>query len=334
MYINNKHRGVGKMTEKDKKDQYLFENDLKQRFLETLNPNTAITYGRVLFGIQNVEVQYNEGISKFDETQLKEALSALKGNNINTLATYMSSLSKYLEFLKSKGYIETNILKKFNIKDLESLVHGEVYLTEKKLRRIEDQLANYQDSVILRLIFEGVSGKGYSELLNLRRTDVDYKNNILHLRNTVKEDTYISRELEVSDRALELIRGAVEQELYYRNNGEYGVTKLFATDYVLKASQTTHESVGSKLGTNVLYRRIKMIGETYSLEQFKAKLVQRSGMLNYASQVIDDINNITVNDLKKIAVRFNIRNFDNLRGFITKENIEKIQYQKKAYTKS
>lgn len=308
-------------------NKFLYENEYKNDFLATLKYDTAVTYKRILKLIQSNEKKLNKGITSFNKEEMKEVLTDFKANNINTLAAYNSSLSRYLEYCKDIGQLSNNVSKEFSMNELENYVKSETYLTEKQLRRIEDQLANYQDAVILRLIYEGVSGRGFSELLNLRKQDIDYSNNTLRLRNEVRESVYVSRDIEVSDRAIELINGAIVQEKYYKLNGSSaggGVTSLYRTDYVIRASTTSKEQVGSKASLTVMHHRIKIVEDYFGFDRLKAKLIQRSGMLNYALKIVDSKDNITLDDLKRVAIRFNIRNFDNLRGIITTANLTKI----------
>lgn len=308
-------------------NEFLYENEIKNDFLSTLKEDTAVTYRRILKLVQKNEKELGKGISTFDKEDMKKVLSDFKANNINTLAAYNSSLSRYLEFCVNKDFVNKNVSKEFSIKELHDYISSETYLSEKKLRRIEDQLANYQDAVILRLIFEGVSGRGFTELLNLRKQDINYETNTLHLRNEVKPSVMVSRDIVVSDRAIELIKGAIDQKKYYKLNGasNRGVTSLYNTDYVIRASTTTKEQVGAKASLTVMHHRIKIVEDYFGFDRLKAKLIQRSGMLNYALSTVSDVQNITLDDIKRVAIRFNIRNFDNLRGIITPANLSQVQ---------
>lgn len=308
-------------------NEFLFENEMKNDFLSTLKDDTAVTYRRILKLIQDNEKDLNKGISSFNKEEMKKVLSDFKANNINTLATYNSSLSRYLEFCLNRDFIDHNVSKEFSMKELNNYISSETYLSEKRLRRIEDQLANYQDAVVLRLIFEGVSGRGFSELLNLRRQDINYDTNTLHLRNEVKASVFVSRDIVVSDRAIEIINGAINQKKYYKLNGtsSRGVTSLYDTEYVVRSSTTTKEQIGTKASLTVMHHRIKIVEDYFGFERLKAKLIQRSGMLNYALNTVEDTQNITLDDVRRVAIRFNIRNFDNLRGIITPANLSEIQ---------
>ena len=58
-----------------------------------------------------------------------------------------------------KGLCQENLLSRLKTDDFNKyVVNHEEYITEKQLRRYEDLCENYQDAVILRLLFIGVGG--------------------------------------------------------------------------------------------------------------------------------------------------------------------------------
>lgn len=225
--------------------------------------------------------------------------------------------------------------------DFEKFIYDDSeYLSEKSLRRIEDLCNNYQDAVILRLLFIGVGGKQLSEIRNLKVSDVDFTNKKLRLINTLKADEkgiptkYTERIIDVDDRTLKLIEGAIEQKVYLKRNGEIAqtennnikpVTDLVENSYVIRASITKTDSDDAPVDKFVIYRRLSMLRDVLGIDRFNAKFIQQSGMLYHASNIVDD--EISLDDLKIIADHFNINSYHNLKGLITMDNIRKI-YQK------
>lgn len=70
--------------------------------------------------------------------------------------------------------------------------------------------------MIIQLCFEGVTGHGVAELVNLQRENVDFEKKQLSLT----DDDGPERILKVSEDCLNLVKGALEQTRYYRRNGE------------------------------------------------------------------------------------------------------------------
>src|SRR5699024_3559233 len=196
--------------------------------------------------------------------------------------------------------------------------------------------------VILRLIFEGIGSKNMSEIRNLKESDINWEEKTLTLTNNLKEDEdgfptyYEQRILKVDDRTLYLLEGAIKQKTYIKKN-KYAkerdnirpYTALVENDYVIRASVTnTMDSISKPINKFVIYRRVSTISETLGIDNLTPKLIQRSGMLYFASQMTTN-KNIELGDIKIISNRFNIKSYYNLKGFITDSNIQKT-YRKKS----
>src|SRR5690606_29063392 len=203
------------------------------------------------------------------------------------------------------------------------------YMTEKELRRYEDQCVNYQDAVILRLLYEGAGGKELSEIRNLKITEIDRENKRLFLMNSGSNS---GRILPVGQRTLDLIEGAIAQKQYKKKNGQIAETQhnnirdytdLVSNDYVVRASITKTDNFHTPVDKFVIYRRIDSIGKYLGLEELTAKFIQRSGMVHHAHLLMKD-GELSLNDLKDVAERFNIKSYHNLKGFLTTENVDKV----------
>src|SRR5690606_42012578 len=107
----------------------------------------------------------------------------------NTIESYGRIISGYLNWCVKNRIISKNVMEDMKPADFEKFIYDDSeYLSEKSLRRIEDLCNNYQDAVILRLLFIGVGGKQLSEIRNLKVSDVDFTNKKLRLINTLKAD--------------------------------------------------------------------------------------------------------------------------------------------------
>jgi hypothetical protein len=65
-----------------------------------------------------------------------------------------------------------------------------------------------------------------------------------------------------------------------------------------------------------------MLKEVIGIPEFDAKLIQRSGMIHYGNKLMQD-GKLSLDDMKMVADRFNIKSYHNLKGFLTVENILK-----------
>lgn len=321
---------------KDKNNK-IFNYELKADFLKTISEQTAKYYTRIFMITATYEAQLQKDLYHFTFEEIEKILYAFEAKNRHTIETYGRVISSYLNWCVQQGIIAHNPLAPLKPDDFDKyVIHKEHYLTEKQLRHYEDQCTNFQDAVILRLLFEGIAGKEFSEIANLKKTDVDFQNKTLYLINSLKVDQcglpvkYTERTIKVSDRALYLIKGAMEQKIYMKRNGfmstasehvrEY--TDLVQNDYVVRASITRNSPHwNSPVDKYVLYRRIQVISETLGINHLTAKWIQRSGMIYLASQLIGDAEEVTLDDLKIIADRFNLKSYHNLKSFLTYEHV-------------
>jgi integrase len=318
------------------KNNALFNANAKHEFLDGIREGTRQSYERIFKITQKFESALGKDISKFSIEELETILYDFKANNRNTIESYSRIISSYLNWSVQNGLAEKNVLSVFRPDDFEKyLTNEESYIPERKLRRHEDRCQNYQDAVILRLLFVGAGGKQMSEIRNLRKDDIDFEKQQIRLINTLKADAdgrpvkFTERYLSVDERTLSIIKGAMEQKTYTKRNGfmvekdnvrKY--TDLVDNDYVVRSSITKTDHWNNPVDKFVIYRRIQVLSETLGID-LTAKFVQRSGIIFHANELIKDDGELSLDDLKMVADRFNMKSYHNLKGFLTVENIRK-----------
>lgn len=314
----------------------LFNEEAKKRFLAEIRESTRKSYERIFKITQSYESALEKDINQFTLQELETILYEFKANNRNTIESYSRIISSYLNWSVQEGLASENALAMFKPDDFDKYISNEeVYLTEKILKRQEDRCENYQDSVILRLLFIGVGGKQLSEIRNLNRNDIDYDKKQIRLVNTLKEDEkgnpikFTERFLNIDEHTLKLIDGSLDQRKYIKRNGLMeqrenirNYTDLVENDFVVRASITKTDNWIYPVDRFVIYRRVQMLSETLGLD-LTTKFIQRSGMIYYAKELTKGEVEPSLDDLKMIADRFNMKSYHNLKGLLTLENIKK-----------
>lgn len=328
----------------NEKNNSLFNTELKSDYLQDLINSGAITeetsksYARIFSITTMMENALNKDLNQFTFEEVEGVLYGFKANNRNTVESYARIISSYLNWSVQRNLTECNVLSHLKPTDFENyLTNEEVYFTDKQLRKWEDRCANYQDAVILRLLFSGVGGRQLSEIRNLQKGDIDRVNMRLHLVNTLKANEYghavkyTERWIDIDERTLELIDGAIETKTYYKKNGEMAQTQhnnvrpftdLVENNYIIRASITKNDNWNSPVDKFVIYRRVQMLSEFFYIDELTTKFIQRSGMIHYANELIKD-DGLSLNDIKMVADRFNLKSYHNLKGFLTVDNIHK-----------
>ena len=85
------------------------------------------------------------------------------------------------------------------------------FLSESELNDIIEGLHNAQDKALIQCIFEGILGQGFSELISMRYSKIDWVNNTV---SVIDKRSNKEREVQVSDKCLQLIKEAYYQILY------------------------------------------------------------------------------------------------------------------------
>lgn len=321
------------------KNNSIYNPELKEQFLNTINEKTRQSYRRIFTITFKHELMLNKDINQFSLKEIEKVLWSFKSRTRNTIESYGRIISSYLNWCVKIGLISKNVMEDMKPDDFEKFIHDEPsYISEEQLRKIEDMCNNYQDAVILRLLFIGVGGKRLSEIRNLKISDVDFENKRLRLIDALKEDEkgaplkYTERFIDVDERTLSLIKGASNQRIYLKRNGEITPTEhnnirpftdLVQNDYVIRPSITKTDNYYAPVDKFVIYRRLNMIKDTLGLDRFNAKFIQQSGMLYFANKIVEG-DKVSLIDLKIVADQFNIKSYHNLKGIVTMDNIRKI----------
>lgn len=308
--------------------------ELKEKFLQTIKENTRVSYERIFKVTDNFEELLKKDINQFNLNEMEKILYSFKSNKRNTIESYGRIISSYLNWSVENGYSKINILKDFKPEDFEKYIaNDEEYLTESKIRRYEDRCANFQDAVILRLLFIGACGRQMSEIRNLKEEDINFQTGEVMLTNTLKEEDglptkFTKRAIMVDERTLYLLAGAISQKTYKKKNGEMEErsnirpeTDLAKNEYVLRPSLTKVENPFHPVDKYVIFRRMAMLSEVFGVK-LTTKSIQRSGMIHFAKSLVGDSDVVALEDIKIVADKFNVKSYHNLKGFITIENVK------------
>lgn len=314
------------MLAKSIAEKPIFNVETKEEFLKAFDvEGTRKNYLRIFTKTEPIEEKLGKDLYEFNEKELNKLLRAFDSKNRATLESYGRYVSSYLNWAVEKELTDVNLLEKLKPNDfLQFVVNEEKYLTERYLTRLESQMENYQDAVISRLIFEGVGGKGFSELLNLKEEDVDFDKNILHLVEDTNKGK-VERDLKVSTHTIEIIKGALNQKKYAKRNGNSvgrgSFLELKDNGYIIKTAVTNAET-DEATGIDTIYRRLRVIEQDLGLDSFKAKFIQRSGILNMASKIAKKGVRVDSDILKQIAKRYKINTIHTMRSYLTEENLK------------
>ncbi|MEK4228601.1 HNH endonuclease [Solibacillus sp. FSL H8-0538] len=258
-----------------------------------------------------MELLFNKDIYDFN---LKEMEQLLKSYNLSTeesIRTRLSLLKSYINYCVEMEFAKFNLLgKSMSSQWIKSLVPPhKPYLLDSEFEEIIEKCINPQDSIILQLLFEGVGGDRFSELLNLKMEDVNIDKNMLKLN-----DNGEIRHLVVSEKCIELILKANDQKQYFLKNGtseaKTTVFPLIESEYVIKKIKKGRhkEDINPNSGRFLISRRIESLADIFGFPEKKPNYIVDSGKVALAKSIYlkDGLFN-EKKALTEIIFRFNLK---------------------------
>lgn len=197
----------------------------------------------------------------------------------------------------------------------------------------ESYFENFQDGVILQLLYFGVQGKEGSEIWNLTINDLDFDNHSMKLydsstglRRTIKFD---------NNDLLKYCENAYKEYEYLKRNGEMEKNPrirpytdlVMETKYILKNSKTnvTHDTQATRY---TIYNRLKNIQKFNEVVPVKHKItiknIVKSGQLYMASKLYERDGQLELPQLREICKQFGVKEHWSLRDYLNLENLYKV----------
>ena len=295
-------------------DRDMFYNpDLKEKFLNQYSKDTARNYYYALRKSRELEEEKGKDLCNFNYEDLDELFYSFRVKSMTAIQSNASIIRKYLDFCIEQGYNETmiNIAEVFDSflgKNIEKYINKvadkKKILSYDEVWELCDMCVNAQDAVVFALLFEGVKGENLKELSNLRVDDVDFENKTL----TVDRDG--ENVLKISDRTMELIKEAINQEIYSKGNGGEFLSEtvrsfeypLYDSKYVIRVAGRDRDE---EVQANTIISRIMKVRKWYGNEFVTATNMWLSGMI-YELQKIKDTENrdLDIDDYRKVLRRF------------------------------
>lgn len=172
---------------------------------------TIRTHENFLHRIRNFEINYmnDKKIQEFNYEEIILLFKSLGSGSIGSLKAYSYIIDSYFDFCKKESKMD-NVIDWMRVIDSQSLKRclnkekfNNKFITREDLYNLIENLINNYDKAILLLVFEGVMGKGYSDLINLKVSDLDFKNNTIHLKN---------KKIFMSDKLKEILEQLINED--------------------------------------------------------------------------------------------------------------------------
>ena len=300
----------------------MYNEEIKNMFLSKYQESTHRIFKRLFNRSYFIEEKLSIDLYNFNLQQIEEVLYNVNPSTLNSCISVISMLNTYIDWGIIEGLRDSNINP---LRNIDPSVYRDyiddtlkTYITDKELRLIEDFCNNAQDAVIFRLLFEGVCGKNLIELRNIKNNDINYNKNQIKLN-----DGNNSRIIQVSDRCMDLVKEAQEEDKYIKANGEFDTDKewlkiipLNTTDYLLRSCKTNLKHENDTIKYASLYHRIKTITQLLGHNDINPKKIWHSGIYHLYEKYITEGKPIDNDFYDMLSYKYNT-SVDNIRRMIT-----------------
>lgn len=224
---------------------------------------------------KEVENYFKKDLCDFSESEMLKLLKTFRARSYSSITNKYSLIKHYMEYAKNHSIGRVSVpsgmlLTATEIKEtICDYTRDARYCTREELERGLDKLDNPNDKIPFALLFEGVCGSSYSDLLNVTKNDVCFKT------NTIK--TPSGRVVKISNHTAQIVKDAIEQTVAVKL-GDDRMYKLDTTSPYLLKGKLTVASQGKALKYAGLNRKLDVTKKIMGLDFVTGVTVYASGL--------------------------------------------------------
>lgn len=242
---------------------YIFEKEKQKDLYDFTVPDILEFYKFLDIGTFAPLMIYNLNLLKYGQWALNESLIFDGQNHFDEID------NEVLYSCVSKVKVEQSILSYEKFMDL-----------------INRKIVNDQDKFIFFCLFEGIKGKNYQEIVDLKMSDID--------EDELKATLSSGREVYVPAEFIDICRKADRQTEYYNLPDLEIVRPLIPSGNILKEKSNSRGLDLNRTVYNTITRNINYLDELASV--ITSKSIRDSGMIHYLNQRANKLG-VTVEEL-------------------------------------
>jgi hypothetical protein len=179
-------------------------------------------------------------------------------------------------------------------------------------------------------VFTGIIGNSFSQLKELKFTDIDWENKEVYVK---ERDIKIP----VTDECLKYLDKAYKQDTYYTYNPttkEYTEKDLLPSSFIFKNIKTPRAKEYEPVGQSVFYARLGSLKQELNLQYLTPNSLKQSGMICYAAELYNEYGKLEYEEFEKIGDRFGLSkinsngydyyNTTTLKEYISESNLKEL----------
>ena len=221
----------------------MYNAEYKERFISDREAEAILSKGYLecqFEKVSSMEERLEKDVSNFTFYEIIEYYKLINTHSMNVLQVLNSQFSLYTQWCLQNNLVNDgqNHFLEMRLEDYDKCVNKVLFnlkvVDKNTVLNWVGQLQNPRDQFILLGLFEGIKGKDFCELANLKPEDVN--------GNIVKLCT--GRTIEISNKLKHIIEECVEEVVYYSATGDRKKTMpLMNRGYVMKDYPNTKDNV-------------------------------------------------------------------------------------------
>lgn len=260
---------------------YVYYNqELKETYIEEKETEIIVApkyLERLFSNVSEMENRLDKDVCNFTYYEIEEYYKLFNTSSLDTLVVVNSHFSMYTQWCLQKSLVmdSQNHFLEFelhNLKDcLNKALYNMKYVTREIVLKWVDELPNPKDQFVILGLFEGIKGKDFCELANLRRRDIN--------GNTLKLCT--DREIKVSNKLISIINDCINEDKYYSISGK-GVKTMPLIDkgFIIKDYPNARDDVSDFQRGRKIYTGVMRILKYFDVDNFiSANSINESGKI-------------------------------------------------------
>jgi len=262
----------------------LYNEEIKERFLDEVydNEQTKNTLRNLFHNSELEEYRNEKDLYSFNRDEIGDLLNHINPHSRVVASSIGRYINRYHEWAAENG-LRDQLLPLHGVTnewynqfvDKTKKIH---WAEDELYSEIIEKLDNAQDQALLSLIFEGILGKGFSELKGILEKHINWSKNEITITRDNEEKI-----IKLSDRTMRYLDNAIKDNTYRVFNsktGDYNEKELMSSDYLFKNVKSPRSKGGEPLSLQVFYNRMQSISERFEMDYLTPNSIRQSG-INY-----------------------------------------------------
>jgi integrase len=290
----------------------LYNVEFKEKFIDEYdNESTRTAIENILANAALSEEVLGKDLYDFNLGEIAQVIKASNPLNVQAAYGIGRHIYRYIQFAANIRRSNLHPMDGIDPDWYKNLVgKNKKYLFSKnEITDIISQLENKQDQAMIILLFEGARGLNNSELINLRKQDIDEFRNELILHDDKDKS---ARVIKVSPWCIFILKQAIESLNYHRStrSGKTILAPVCDNDYIFRSLKLgNHVNEKAPINFQVLNQRLMRMREQLGLPYLRIKGLQQSGMINMGFQLFKRDKVLESKQLEEIANQYNTGNY-------------------------